>query len=296
MIIYIFFYNNIEHLDNNQVPSKNLPSSPTGLPISPNLSSNSNLGQYSNAMFNDPLRTVVLRKDIKNKNILTPYGNLEGPKTNVNDQLQQNARLDVKENKSYSAQPNDLFFDIFNINCTQPFNRPWACLLMEGNNINTLPQENCRKVCPEKFEKVEEEWVPTIEPFKDFVDKEPTPSHFWCIAPCNKKCQSHKFDPLDVSKNNCGENGFSQVPLNVYLSEKECMNDLFPCDGLNEKECLLDSRCGYCTNNSGQGFCFRGTTEGPLNVTIPCVPDRVKPTNSYFKGNLNPFEGIKQSW
>lgn len=237
------------------------------LPIKPDLASNKAEGEYSNDLYNDPSRIKAERQD-------------------------------VKENKSYSLQPPEMFFDIFNVNCTKPFERPWNCLLIKGNNVNNLPIEQCQKVCPDKFIKSGEEYEP-IEQFGNylsFMEKDPKPSHFYCYNGCKKNCTKYKYNPLEPWKNSCGQNGFSQVPLNVYLSEKECLADSLPCEKLDKEQCINNSKCGYCTNNSGQGFCFQGTTEGPLDVTIPCVPDREKPTNAYFNGAPDPFKGIQQSW
>lgn len=265
IIILVLYQQTIECLTNENTPESNVPLAPAELPIRPDFSSNQPLGEYSGEFYNDPERVKVERRD-------------------------------VKENKSYSVQPEDLYFDIFNINCTQPFNRPWACLLMKGNYVNNLPIENCRRVCPEKFVKQEEEYIPDVEQFKDFVDKKPIPSHYWCITPCKKTCSKLKYNALEPWKNTCGQNGFSQVPLNTYLSEDECIEDNFPCETKDKDKCLSKSQCGWCTNNSGQGFCFEGTTEGPLDVTIPCVAMREKATNAYFKGHADPFEGVQQSW
>lgn len=260
LLFIIYKTNTYECLSDSTI---RVPPASTTLPITPDLSSNQPLGQYSNKLENNPERISKERQD-------------------------------VKENKSYSVQPKDLFFDIFNINCSQPFGRPWACLLMKGNYVNNLPIENCRRVCPEKF--AEEENSSKMEGFQDFIEENPTPSHYWCITPCKKSCSKKKYNPLEPWKNTCGQNGFSQVPLNVYLSKEDCEKDNFPCEADNKEECLLSSKCGWCTNNSGKGFCFEGTTEGPLDPTIPCVPDREKGTNAYFKGNEDPFKGVQQTY
>lgn len=269
LIIFLFIIFNLdvyENLSEGKVPPSNIKPSSPKLPIKPDLSSNKPLGQYSNENINNPER--------------------------VNKE-----RQDVKENKSYSIQPKDMYFDIFDVNCTQPFKRPWSCLLIKGNNVNNLPIENCQKVCPENFVKKGDKYVPKIEQFKDFVSENPYPSHYYCIAPCKKVgCIKKKYNVLDPSKNTCGQNGFSQVPLNVYYSEEDCLEDNFPCNDLPKDKCLLKTQCGWCTNNSGQGICVRGTTSGSLDPKIPCVPDREKGTSAYFKGNADPFKGVQQDW
>ena len=274
LIIYTFFYDIHEDLAENKIAPDSVSLSSSKLPVKPDLSSNKPIGQYSNEMINNPAR-------IKRE------------------------RDDVKENKSYSVQPKGMFYDIFDVNCTQPYKRPWACIMIRGNDVNNLPVENCEGVCPENFEKKGGKMVPKLthlesfsnKKYCEFKSKKPNPSHFYCIAPCKKNaCIKKKYNVLEPWKNTCGQNGFSQVPLNVYYTEKECMEDNFPCNNLSKDKCLEKSMCGWCTNNSGQGFCFEGTTEGPLDPTIPCVPDREKGTNAYFKGNENPFKGVQQKW
>ena len=297
LVFTVFSIKTYEFLDEDKVPVTDVPEASAKLPIKADLSSNKPVGEYSGEFINDPERVKKEENDVK--------GNF------FNSHVGKRERLDVKQNKDYSVQPKDLYFDIFNMNCTQPYGRPWACLLYEGNNINNLPIENCERVCPDKFKKGPDGKmipdvsvpvkIPTLKPdevesFSDFIANPPYPSHYYCYSGCKKACIKRKYNPLEPQKNTCGENGFSQAPLDVFLSEEECLNKSMPCGRLDRDQCLSNSKCGYCTNNSGQGFCFESTTEGPLDPTVPCVPDRVSATNGFFKGHLDPFEGIKQSW
>jgi len=265
LILVIYRRNLLESLAENRVPISGLPPIKGKLPIKPDMSSNKPLGEYSNELYNQPARV-------------------------------KRERQDILQNKSSSVQPKDMFFDIFNVNCTQPYKRVWSCLLMKGNYVNNLPIENCRHVCPQNFIKQEEEYIPKLEEFKDFIEKEPKPKEYWCPTPCKKTCSPQKYNHLEPWKNTCGQNGFSQVPLNVHLTKEDCMEDAFPCEGKDKDKCLDNSRCGWCINNAGEGICVEGTTEGPLDVTIPCVADRMKATGSYFKGHANPFKGVQQHW
>ena len=275
LIICVLSLDIIENLADNKIAEQSVPASSSKLPVKPDLSSNKAEGEYSNEMINNPER--------------------------INKE-----RQDVKENKSYSIQPKGMFFDVFDVNCSQPYKRPWACLSIRGNNVNNIPVENCETVCPENFEKKDGKMIPKLTQLSEsfanknycgITEKNPTPSHYYCIAPCKKNaCIKKKYNVFEPWKNQCGQNGFSQVPLNVYYTEKDCMEDNFPCNDLPKDKCLKKSMCGWCTNNSGQGFCFEGTTEGPLDPTIPCVPDREKATNAYIKGNENPFKGVQQDW
>lgn len=187
----------------------------------------------------------------------------------------------VKENEYSGIQPEELYFDIFDITCAQPYKRPSACLLLKGNYVNNIPKKYCKKVCPE------------VENFTNF-EKNPKPSYYYCYNSCKNKCEKHKYNPLEPYKNTCGENGLSQVPLEVYLSEEKCLANTLPCDKLSKDKCLKNPQCGWCTNGIGKGMCFRSTPEGTFNLELPCQPSRVKPTNSFTPGRLNPFEGVVQ--
>lgn len=238
------------------------------LPVKPNFTANIALPQYTSDFYNNPQR----RKELQGK------------------------RPDVAENEASTVQPREMFFDIFDVTCTQPFKRPWACLLFKGNTINNIPVSNCRKVCPNRFKVVNGEEVPIVESFKNFTEKNPVPQYYYCYNSCKKKCLKYPYNVMDPSKNSCGQNGFSQVPLPVFLSEDECMGYVRPCDNLSKKECLNNPNCGWCTNSFGAGTCFSGTPAGTLNVNLPCQPDKKGGKNAYFQGHLNPFEGITQPY
>jgi len=200
-------------------------------------------------------------------------------------------RKDFLENQNVSVQPKDMYYDIFDTNCVISYNRPQECLIIKGNYVNKIPDKNCKNVCPDLYNQEEEETTNKKESFTNFIDDN-RQKYFWCYEKCG--CIKHKYDPTDPSKNTCGDNGISQYPLDVYLSEAECNKKSKPCEGLDETECRNTSGCGYCRNNVGQGQCFSSTTEGPLNVKLPCIPDRMKPTNSFSLGRANPFEGVSQ--
>jgi len=304
LVLYVFSFNIYEFLDEYQDPAS------TKLPITPDLSGNQKTPEYSNEFINDPEKIKDERNSIEG-----PVGpqqaidnSTDRPDKFFNSSQKKIDRLDNLQNKDSSVQPKDLFFDLFNINCTQPYGRPWACLLYEGNNINNLPLENCERVCPDRFKEENGKKVPDLtvpvkipteeykESFTDFIEEPPYPKHYYCYSYCKKGCIRRNFNPLEPWKNTCGENGLSQVPLDVFLSKDECIAKNFPCNSLSKEQCLSNQKCGYCTNSSGQGFCFESTTVGPLDPTIPCVPDREKPTNAFFKGHLDPFDGIKQKW
>ncbi len=191
-------------------------------------------------------------------------------------------RNDVLENQNVSIQPKDMYYDIFDTNCVFSYNRPPECLIINGNYINKIPNKNCKNICPKLYNK---------ESFTNFIDDK-RQKYYWCYEKCG--CIKHKYNPIDPSKNSCGDNGISQYPLDVYLSENECNKKSKPCEGLDETECKNTSNCGYCRNNVGEGLCFSSTTEGPLNVKLPCIPDRIKPTNSFSLGRANSFDGISQ--
>lgn len=195
-------------------------------------------------------------------------------------------RLDRIQNSYEGVQPEDMFFDIFNVNCTESIGRPWSCLLVKGNTVNNIPRDNCKNICPDKFTDV-------VESFKN-MEIPPSPSHYYCYSSCKQSCTKHKYNPLEPYKNSCGQNGMSQIPLDVYLSEEQCMKKSFPCKNLSKNECLGKPECGWCTNGIGEGQCFQSTPDGPLNLKIPCTPSRQEPTNSFRPGRLNPFEGVGQ--
>ena len=205
---------------------------------------------------------------------------------------QYSTREDVLENQNVSIQPKDMFYDVFDTNCVISYNRPWECLIIKGNYVNKIPVKNCKTICPQLYNKQEDqEEEYKNEGFTNFIDKN-RQKNYWCYEKCG--CMKHKYDPTDPSKNDCGNNGISQYPLDVYLSEDECNKKSKPCEGFDEDTCKNMAGCGYCRNNVGQGMCFSSTTEGPLNVTLPCIPDRTKPTNSFSLGRANPFEGVSQ--
>ena len=197
-------------------------------------------------------------------------------------------RLDREQNTYEGIQPKNMFFDILNVNCVEPLGRPWACLLIKGNTINNIPIKNCEKVCPDRFK---EEFK--VEGFKN-IEEKPFPSDYYCYNSCKKGCTKHKYNPLEPSKNSCGQNGMSQIPLDVYLTEDDCMKKSFPCNNLSKDECLGKPDCGWCTNGIKQGQCFQSTPDGPLNLKLPCIPSRQEPTNAFKPGRLNPFEGVGQ--
>lgn len=195
-------------------------------------------------------------------------------------------RKDVIQNRSSSVQPKSLHHDIFDSKCVISYKRPAQCLSIKGNYINKIQNKNCNLVCPNIFSEEEGESI------ECFTDKNKVQTNYWCNRKCG--CKKYKYDPINPSNNNCGNNGISQYPVDVYLTEDECKKNSKPCDGLNENDCRNTSGCGYCRNNIGQGQCFSSTTEGPLDVTLPCIPDRMKPTNSFSLGRSNPFVGISQ--
>ena len=54
-----------------------------------------------------------------------------------------------------------MFFDIFNVNCTESIGIPWSCLLIKGNTVNNIPRNNCKNICPKKFKNVVESFKNT---------------------------------------------------------------------------------------------------------------------------------------
>ncbi len=202
-------------------------------------------------------------------------------------------RLDREQNEYEGIQPENIFFDIFNINCIERLGSPWECILIKGNIVNNIPKENCKKVCPSKFKDDSSYLNFEIESFKN-MQVPPSPSHYYCYNSCKQSCIKHKYNPINPNKNSCGQNSISQIPLDVYLSKNECMKKSFPCNNLSKDECLGKPECGWCTNGIGEGQCFNSTPDGPLNLKIPCTPSRQDPTNSFKPGRLNPFEGVGQ--
>ena len=185
-------------------------------------------------------------------------------------------RLDRKQNAYEGIQPEDMFFDIFNV-----------------NTVNNITRENCKKVCPGKFKKSASGLDFQIEGFKN-MEVPPSPSNYYCYSSCKQSCTKHKYNPLEPYKNSCGQNGMSQVPLDVYLTEDDCMKKSFPCKNLSKDECLGKPECGWCSNGIGEGQCFQSTPDGPFNLKLPCIPSRQEPTNAFKPGRLNPFEGVGQ--
>ncbi len=99
-----------------------------------------------------------------------------------------------------------------------------------------------------------------------------------------------------ISANNCGNDPLTNELLLPYATKEECMNTIDPCDiynndKLNESEkksvCLKDPRCGFCTNQFGEGKCVSGVTDGPLDRMkyFYCLPGQTDDKYKYYYGD-----------
>lgn len=161
------------------------------------------------------------------------------------------------------------FFDPLNLRCSEG-----ECKVIKGNFINEIPKRFCGKKCVENFEN----------------------KKYWCFNTNTKKCEEHNYNYLEQAKNTCGEEWISQNPLPIYLEKKSCLKEEKGCSVLSKKECIKTPGCGYCKNSVGQGNCVRSTPEGPLDLELPCFPNRVKGGNEFITGRLNPFKDVTQKY
>lgn len=91
------------------------------------------------------------------------------------------------------------------------------------------------------------------------------------------KCKKYNGTILNshISTNNCGTDVLNNQLLLPYSSYEECSKTLNPCDKYNnpewsegkiKTECLKNTNCGFCTNDSGKGKCIEGTATEPLDL------------------------------
>lgn len=91
------------------------------------------------------------------------------------------------------------------------------------------------------------------------------------------ECKKYEGTIIDshIAANNCGNDSLNNQILLPYSSKEECEKSVDYCDkynklnqsnSLRKSECIKDTNCGFCTNDSGGGKCISGTAEGPLDM------------------------------
>jgi len=126
----------------------------------------------------------------------------------------------------------------------------------------------------------------TIKQFSTINDSESLNSFNEATSNSNKtsyycniggKCTKYNGTILNshISTNNCGTDVLNNQLLLPYASYEECSKTLNPCDKYNnpewsqgkiKTECLKNTNCGFCTNDSGKGKCIEGTATEPLDL------------------------------
>ncbi len=112
------------------------------------------------------------------------------------------------------------------------------------------------------------------------------------------KCKEYKGNILNsrISANNCGNDPLNNQLLLPFADKAQCEKTIDVCDKynivdrsihVNKSECLKDTNCGFCSNNTGGGKCISGTAEGPLDLNkyYYCSPSSPNKTYSYNYGN-----------
>jgi hypothetical protein len=97
-----------------------------------------------------------------------------------------------------------------------------------------------------------------------------------------------------ISSNNCGIDPLNNQLLLPYTTIEECRKSVDICDKYNDPSntphsnrtnCLADNKCGYCTDNEGNGKCIPGTISGPLDLNKYYYCQPYSKTNNYEYGN-----------
>jgi hypothetical protein len=154
-------------------------------------------------------------------------------------------QFDINENKNMCKYQKD--------NVKIAFNAPNFCC-NEGNG------------CSNNYSSKTFEFTPKSE--------SSNPSYY-----CNIGGQCKKYNGTilnsHISTNNCGTDVLNNQLLLPYASYEECSKTLNPCDKYNNSEwseakikteCLKNTNCGICTNDSGKAKCIEGTPSEPLDL------------------------------
>jgi hypothetical protein len=112
------------------------------------------------------------------------------------------------------------------------------------------------------------------------------------------KCKEYKGSIINshISANNCGNDPLNNQLLLPYTTFEECSKSINICDKyndptksihINKEECLKNSNCGYCTNDSNSGKCIEGNATSPLDLSkyYYCNPNTNLEINKYEYGN-----------
>jgi len=263
------------------------------------LVSDDNINSSKNSsLYNNLLYTPDMKKDIdKDKDI----------DKNIDKNIDKD--IDKEINKDILAETNKYYSDFkFDVDIKPPnendkyscngfFNNNSFCNVdFEKDNCNCKfqkddlrysfysPETCCKKLC----RKYSPEKCITSTPFLS--------RKYYCRN--GDSCEERNGIILNsrISANNCGNDPLNNQLLLPYADKKECEGSLDVCDkhnikdrsiNVNKSECLKDSNCGFCSNNTGGGKCISGTAEGPLDLNkyYYCAPASVNKTYSYDYGN-----------
>jgi hypothetical protein len=115
-------------------------------------------------------------------------------------------------------------------------------------------------------------------------------------------CKEYKGTIVNshISANNCGNDPLTNQILLPYTTFDECTNSTNICDKyndplksvhVNKKECLKNTNCGYCTNDSNSGKCIEGNASKPLDLLkyYYCNPNTNLEINKYEYGNHSEY-------
>lgn len=229
-------------------------------------------------------------------NILSSY---KEPIMNNNEdpsylQVTDDFKKEIAREKDLIEDENIPFFDDYNLACILPYKSPLMCANITGNYVNVFPLSYCKNICPEQIKKYHAtkkdllRYERKIDELKEAFDNKWEQKKYYCWN--GKTCTEHDYNYLDPSKNKCGQNMISQVPLFVYDNKERCMKDNTQCKDLSKSGCLQRSDCGWCTNSLSEGICVKGTPMGPINYNLPCWPSTGKSYNNYTGGVPNQFK------
>ena len=112
------------------------------------------------------------------------------------------------------------------------------------------------------------------------------------------KCVEYKGTNQNkyISMNNCGTDRLTNLIKTPYIDRESCEKNINTCDKYNidniskselKEKCLKDTKCGFCTNQYGDGKCIEGTAEGPLDLNSNCSLNYKSNENKYEYGNFN---------
>lgn len=92
-----------------------------------------------------------------------------------------------------------------------------------------------------------------------------------------------------ISGNVCGLEQLTNNYKQPYLTYNECKKNLNQCIKYKDQEkCLSNNKCGWCSNNKGEGVCIEGTAEGPIDIFKYnyCSPNQENKNNSWNYGKF----------